>query len=58
MGMRISSGGAPPAQAVSQSSVAQWQQRIQQAQPKPAAPEPQVVPKPTATLGNRIDTHA
>ena len=58
MGMRIS-GSGPPAQAVSQSSVAQWQQRMQlaqlQAQPQPVAP---VAPKPTETLGNRVDTYA
>lgn len=55
MGMRIPGGGSTPA-PVSQSTVAQWQQRMQQAVPLP--PPPPVVPKPTETLGNSVNTFA
>jgi hypothetical protein len=55
MGMRIA-GGAPSAPVASQSSVAQWQLRLLQAQAQPpAAP---ATPKPTETLGNNVNTFA
>jgi hypothetical protein len=52
MGMRI--GGAPQAPQASQSSVAKWQA----AMPKPQAPSAPVASKPTATLGNKVNTFA
>ncbi len=55
MGMRIG-GGTPSAPAASQSSVAQWQQRLLQAQVQP--PPAPVTPKPTATLGNNVNAFA
>ncbi len=55
MGMRIGGGSAPSA-AVSQSSVARWQQS--QAV-KAAAPQAQpAVPAPTETKGNFVNAYA
>jgi len=56
MGMRIPSSGA--AQAPSQSSVAQWQQRRQQIESLPAAPSTPAPAKPTATHGNLLNVVA
>jgi hypothetical protein len=57
MGMRIESGSSS-AQAVSQSTVAQWQQLIQQAKPQPQPTVAPVPPKPTETAGNFVNTYA
>jgi len=55
--MRIPSGGA--AQAPSQSSVAQWQQRQQQVKSLPPPAAPAVAPaRPTATHGNLLNVVA
>ena len=51
MGMRIPSGGAAP--AISQSSVAQWQQQQVKALTQAVAPAP-AASKPTATIGNNL----
>ena len=54
MGMRVPSGSAAP--PVSQSSVAQWQQRQPKIQiPSPPPPAP---PRPTSTTGNHLNVVA
>lgn len=59
MGMRIGTS-SPPSAPVTQSSTAQWQQAqlqqlTQSASVTPSAPQPS---KPTATLGNNLNTFA
>ncbi len=56
MGMRIG-GGAAPAPAASQSSVAKWQQAQLMKTPAPSTPAPQPG-KPTESLGNNVNTFA
>jgi hypothetical protein len=54
MGMRIAASG--PAQASSQSSVAQWQQRqLQVPVQPPVSNAPPAPAKPTANLGNHLN---
>ena len=55
MGMRIG-GGSAPSSAVSQSSVAQWQQA--QAVKAPAPQAQAAVPAPTETKGNFVNGYA